>query len=65
MHFQIYQAEGFWRWRLRAANNEILADSFDSFPSRRNVIRSLRRIAAILGTTIETQGAVPIIEVLK
>lgn len=25
MKFQLYQSGGFWYWRLRAANNEIIA----------------------------------------
>lgn len=30
-----------WRWRLRAANNEIIATSGESFDSKANAIRAV------------------------
>lgn len=36
---------GNWRWRARAANNQITAGSQESFPSRGNATRAARRFA--------------------
>ena len=40
-HFEIYRdTAGDWRWRLRAANGRIVADSAEGYASRRNVLRA-------------------------
>lgn len=46
MHFQIYRdSAGEWRWRLRAANNEIIADSAEGYITKRNVLRAVSKLA--------------------
>lgn len=48
MKFQIYEEEFFkgqWRWRLRAANGRIIADSGEAYSSRsgcRRAVNGLR-----------------------
>ena len=41
-HFEIYpDTSGDWRWRLRAANGRIVADSAEGYASKRNVNRAI------------------------
>lgn len=41
-HFEIYRdAGGEWRWRLRAVNGRIVADSAEGYASRRNARRAV------------------------
>lgn len=41
-HFEIYpDKSGDWRWRLRAANGRIVADSAEGYASKRNVNRAI------------------------
>lgn len=41
-HFEIYRdASGDWRWRLRAANGRIVADSAEGYASKRNAQRAM------------------------
>lgn len=41
-HFETYRdAAGMWRWRLRAANGRIVADSAEAYASRRNIKRAV------------------------
>lgn len=42
--FAIYQAADGWRWRLRAGNNEIVADSAEAYTRRRDCERAVRAI---------------------
>jgi uncharacterized protein YegP (UPF0339 family) len=35
MRFRIYRdSQGYWRWRLRATNNRIIADSGESYANK-------------------------------
>ncbi len=62
MHFQIYRdAANLYRWRLRAANNEIIADSSEGYASKRNVMRAVGKLVAQM---LNVQD-IPIIERLK
>jgi len=62
MHFQIYRdAASLWRWRLRAANNEIVADSAEGYASKRNVMRAVNKLVAQMLNVAE----IPVIERLK
>ena len=46
-HFELYRdAGGLWRWRLRARNGRIVADSAEGYASRRNARRAI-------GTTVD------------
>ena len=53
--FEIYEASGEWRWRLRASNGEVVAESEQGFSSKSGVVRSLdvvrRNVAAAEGHT--------------
>lgn len=41
-HFEIYKdTRGEWRWRLRARNGRIVADSAEGYASKRNVTRAV------------------------
>lgn len=47
-HFDIYQDKGGdWRWRLRARNGRIVADSAEGYASKRNAYRAV-------STTLDT-----------
>jgi uncharacterized protein YegP (UPF0339 family) len=49
-HFQVYQDRaGEWRWRLRSANGQIVADSAEGYTRRRDVERAIE-------TTLRTAG---------
>jgi uncharacterized protein YegP (UPF0339 family) len=38
----IYKAEDGWRWRFRAANNEIIAASTEAFTERRHAVENMK-----------------------
>lgn len=41
-HFEIYKDKGGeWRWRLRARNGRIVADSAEGYASKRNATRAV------------------------
>lgn len=62
MHFQIYKdAASEWRWRLRAANNETVADSAEGYVSKRNVLRAVNKLV----TQMLRLEDIPVIERLK
>lgn len=43
--FHIFQdAGGFWRWRLLAANNRIIADSGEGYGRKRDAKRAVRTV---------------------
>jgi len=45
--FQVYEdAAAEWRWRLVAANGEIIADSGEGYASKRNAREAAERVAA-------------------
>jgi uncharacterized protein YegP (UPF0339 family) len=46
-----------WRWRLRASNGRILADSGEGYRRRRSVREAVHRVRTIL------TGQVPVVEV--
>lgn len=41
MRFEVYEAKDGWRWRLRTANNRIVADSGKAYTRRRDVTRAI------------------------
>ena len=62
MHFQIYRgADGLYYWRLRAANNEIVADGSEGYASKRNVMRAVGKLV----TQMLNLQDIPVIERLK
>jgi len=55
---QIYRdAKREWRWRLRASNGRILADSGEGYRRRAAVYEAVKRVRSILA------GDVPVVEV--
>jgi len=51
MYFTIYQDKaGEWRWRLVAKNNEIIADSGESYQDRDGVLIGLNLVKAVART---------------
>lgn len=47
MIFEIYQdAAGEWRWRAKARNGRIVADSAESYTRRRSAKRAVRSFVA-------------------
>lgn len=38
--FEVYKAADGWRWRLRAKNRKIVADSGEAYASKRNCYRA-------------------------
>jgi uncharacterized protein YegP (UPF0339 family) len=47
MNFEVYKdASGKWRWRLRAINNKIVADSGESYHNRLDCLGAIRIIKA-------------------
>lgn len=50
-HFDIFQDKrGEWRWRLRARNGRIIADSGEGYASKRNAHRA---VATTLDAVVE------------
>lgn len=44
-HFEIYRdTSGDWRWRLRAVNGRIVADSAEGYASKRNAKRAVTAV---------------------
>lgn len=43
-YFQVYEARDGWRWRLRAANNRIIADSGEAYTSERHAHRAIKTV---------------------
>lgn len=55
---QIYRdARREWRWRLRASNGRIVADSGEGYRRRAAVYEAVKRVRSILA------GDVPVVEV--
>jgi len=48
-----------WRWRLRASNGRIVADSGEGYCRRASVRKAVERVRSIL------TGEVPIVEVIR
>lgn len=38
---EIYQAKDGWRWRIKAGNNKIVADSAEAYKTKRGVERAV------------------------
>lgn len=51
MACKIYKdKDGEWRWRMRAANGEIMADSGEGYTRKADARNSLMRLLDLLGT---------------
>lgn len=54
--FVIYEDQaGEWRWRLVAGNGRVVADGSESYVSRSNVVRAVRRVVE-LAAVAEVDG---------
>jgi len=48
MKIYIYKDEsGFWRWRMKASNGKIVADSGEGYATRSNARRAVKRLTNI------------------
>ena len=57
---EIYRdGRGEWRWRLRASNGRIVADSGEGYRRRASVYQAIGRVKSILA------GDVPVVEVIR
>lgn len=41
----VYEARDGWRWRLKAQNGNVIADSGQRYATRRNAIKAARMVA--------------------
>jgi len=51
-HYELYRDASVhrdWRWRLRAANGRIVADSGEGYTSRRAAVNAYNRLARVAG----------------
>ena len=55
--FEVYESADGWRWRLRAANSQIVA-SGEAYASRSKAWRAVRTVAALAGAAL-TAGRKP------
>ena len=56
MYYQIYRdAQNYWRWRLRAANNETIAVSSESYHNKSDCLHSIN--------LVKRSSAAPVYEV--
>jgi uncharacterized protein YegP (UPF0339 family) len=51
MYFEIYTSGGFYRWRLKAANHEILAHG-EAYTSKQNCLNAINLVASSAGSQI-------------
>ena len=57
---EIYRdGRGEWRWRLRASNGRIVADSGEGYQRRASALHAMQRVHTMLS------GDVPVVEVKK
>lgn len=47
--FQVYPAKDGFRWRLRAANGRIIAESGEAYTRKRDCIRAVEVVRAAIG----------------
>lgn len=45
---EVYEAEDGWRWRLAAANGEIVADSGEAYTTRHDAERAAERTKELM-----------------
>lgn len=46
-HMHVYEAADGWRWRLKAQNGNVIADSGQTYKSRRNARDAARMVAQV------------------
>jgi uncharacterized protein YegP (UPF0339 family) len=45
MKAEVYKAKDGWRWRLRARNNRIVAESGEAYTRERDCVKAFNRMA--------------------
>lgn len=45
---EVFEAADGWRWHLKAANGEIVADSGESYTTRYDAVRAAERTTALM-----------------
>jgi uncharacterized protein YegP (UPF0339 family) len=53
MRIEIYKAADGWRWRLKAANHRIVAESGEAYVGRREVLRAVNRVFWGIGSVTD------------
>ncbi len=53
MKIEVFESDsardaGLWYWRLRAANNRIIADGAESYTRKRDAVRAAEKMSAML-----------------
>jgi uncharacterized protein len=57
MHYFVYKdLAGEWRWRLKAVNGRIIADSGEGYRNYADCIHGINLVASSAGTEIVTIG---------
>ena len=55
--YSVYQdAAGEWRWRLRAANNRIIADSGEGYHNRQDCLHAITLVKGSKDAPVEEKG---------
>ncbi len=54
MHFEIYLSGGYYRWRLKANNNEIIAQG-EAYTTKQNCLKAINLVASSAGSQIYDQ----------
>lgn len=49
--FEVYKAADGWRWRLKAKNHKIVADSGEAYLSKRSCIMAVKRLIDMIHET--------------
>jgi uncharacterized protein YegP (UPF0339 family) len=44
MYYQVFQSESQWRWRLRAGNNRIIANSGESYWNKADCLSAIQLV---------------------
>lgn len=54
MKFLVYRdANGLWRWTLKAANHKVIADSAEAYAKRSHALSMAVKVATLRGASVE------------
>jgi uncharacterized protein YegP (UPF0339 family) len=53
MYYEVYHdAQSLWRWRLKAANNRIIADSGQGYHNRQDCLDGIQLVQSSSGASV-------------
>ena len=56
MHYELYKDDaGEWRWRLRAANGKIIADSAEGYHNKQDCIAGIDLVKSSVNVPVEEE----------